>query len=58
LLWFGYRKGAAAETSGLSRDVGWQPLLDLGYTTVRSISFDDTWTGLRFRPAAKVKTVR
>ena len=46
LLWFAYRKGKAAQESGLSRDTGWQPLLSQGFTTVRSIAIDDVWTGL------------
>lgn len=54
-LWFAYRKGAAAKQSGLSRDVGWAALRELGYDTVRSIAFDDEWTGLRFREAWRVK---
>src|ERR1700709_2404800 len=49
LLWFAYRKGAAGKQSGLSRDVGWSALTAAGYETVRSIAFDDLWTGLRFR---------
>lgn len=55
LLWFGYRKGDAAKASGLNRDVGWVSLGDLGFRPVRSISFDDTWTGIRFRRFEKVK---
>lgn len=55
LLWFAYRKGAAGKTSGLTRDQGWDPLVDAGYTTVRSIAIDVNWTGLRFRLARLVK---
>jgi len=55
-LWFAYRKGAAAKQSGLSRDVGWAALSDLGYRGVRSIAFDEVWTGLRFREAWRVKS--
>ena len=58
LLWFAYRKGDAARKSGLSRDVGWASLTDAGFRPVRSIAFDDDWTGLRFRPVALVKTGR
>ena len=58
LLWFAYRKGAAAKKSGLSRDVGWAPLLVQGFETVRSIAFDDEWTGLRFRHSSAVKARR
>jgi len=54
-LWFAYRKGAAAKTSGLSRDVGWDPVRQLGYDTVRSIAFDGEWTGLRFREAWRIR---
>ena len=56
LVWFAYRKGAAAKESGLNRDTGWAPLSDVGWRPVRSISFDDEWTGLRFRPQALVKS--
>jgi hypothetical protein len=55
LLWFGYRKGDAARQSGLSRDSGWDVLAAAGYTPVRSIAFDEEWTGLRFRHARFVK---
>lgn len=50
LVWFAYRKGAAGKASGLSRDAGWEPLRAAGWDTVRSVSIDDDWTGLRFRP--------
>jgi hypothetical protein len=56
VLWFAYRKGAAAKQTGLSRDVGWAALKDLGYRPVRSIAIDTAWTGLRFRETARVKT--
>ena len=47
LLWFAYRKGAAGKAAGLTRDTGWD--------TVRSVSIDDIWTGLRFRAAELIK---
>ncbi len=55
LLWLAYRKGAAAKASGLSRDTGWGTIKAAGWDTVRSISFDEEWTGLRFRPAELIK---
>jgi hypothetical protein len=55
-LWFAYRKGAAAKQSGLSRDVGWAALHALGYRPVRSIAFDEEWTGLRYRETWRVKS--
>jgi hypothetical protein len=54
-LWFAWRKGAAAKQTGLSRDVGWAPLDELGYRGVRSIAFDEAWSGLRFREGWRVK---
>jgi len=55
LLWFAYRKGEAAVESGLNRDKGWESVYARGLRPVRQIAFDGTWSGLRFRPAAKVK---
>jgi len=56
LLWFAYRKGAAAKASGLSRDEGWSVLADANWRPVRSVSIDQIWTGLRFRPVELVKS--
>ncbi|HEY4030062.1 MAG TPA: hypothetical protein VGM25_06935 [Caulobacteraceae bacterium] len=56
VLWFAYRKGAVAKQTGLSRDVGWDALNGLGYRPVRSIAFDEAWTGLRLREAWRVKS--
>ncbi len=55
LLWFAYRKGAAGKTAGLTRDKGWDALEHAGFRPVRSISVDEEWTGLRFRPIEDVK---
>ena len=55
ILWFAFRKGAAGKTGGLGRDVGWEPVKGLGYRPVRSIAFDDDWSGLRFREAWRIK---
>lgn len=50
LLWFAYPKKSGALQSGLSRDSGWEPLLEAGLDSVAQISIDETWTGFRFRP--------
>ena len=55
LLWFAYRKGAAGKAAGLTRDTGWEPLRAAGWDTVRSVSIDDNWTGLRFRADELIK---
>ena len=49
LMWFAYRKGEAGRRAGLTRDTGWEALKSQGFDTVRSIAFDEEWTGLRFR---------
>jgi hypothetical protein len=56
LLWLAYRKGATGKVSGLSRDIGWDAVGQLGFRTVRSVAIDDVWTGLRFRPVELVKS--
>jgi hypothetical protein len=55
VLWFAFRKGAAGKKAGLGRDVGWDAINALGYRPVRSIAFDDNWSGLRFRETWRVK---
>ena len=58
LLWFAYRKGAAAKTSGLSRDDGWTTLAAADWRPVRSVAIDEVWTGLRFKPVTLVKSAK
>jgi hypothetical protein len=55
LLWFAYRKGAAGKKAGLTRDEGWSALEKAGLRPVRSVAFDEEWTGLRFRASDDVK---
>ncbi|WP_052731640.1 hypothetical protein [Devosia geojensis] len=55
LLWFAYRKGEAAAESGFNRDKEWESVYARSLRPVRQIAFDHTWSGVRFRPAAKVK---
>ena len=53
LLWLGFRKGKAGAANGLTRDTGWQALTSRGYDTVRAISIDADWSGLRFRHSSE-----
>ena len=55
LVWVAYRKGTAGRASGLSRDVGWEPLAEAGWRPVRQIAIDAEWSALRFRPKHLVK---
>jgi len=58
LLWFAYRKGSTGKATGLTRDEGWDALAKANWRPVRSVSINDTWTGLRFRPADLAKSDR
>jgi hypothetical protein len=54
LLWWTYPKKTGKMASDLSRDYGWQSLVAHGYQPVTQIAIDDTWSAMRFRPAAEV----
>ena len=51
LLWLAYPKKSSKVESDLSRDVFWDLVSEYGYRPVTQISIDETWSGLRFRPA-------
>jgi hypothetical protein len=51
LAWIGYPKGGKLGTD-LNRDRLAQTLAAHGIQPVRQVSIDDTWSALRFRPAA------
>ena len=51
LAWVGYPKGGKLGTD-LNRDRLAQALASHGIQPVRQVSIDDTWSALRFRPAA------
>ncbi|HEX2863225.1 MAG TPA: hypothetical protein VHN99_01545, partial [Deinococcales bacterium] len=50
LFWFFHPKGSSGRQTNLSRDRGWDALKAASFTQVASVSLDDTWSGLRFRP--------
>jgi len=51
LAWIGYPKGGKLGTD-LNRDRLAQAMTAEGIQPVRQVSIDDTWSALRFRPAA------
>jgi hypothetical protein len=53
-LWFAYPKGTSGAATDLSRDRGWEALSRLGLRPVSQVAVDETWSALRFRPAADV----
>lgn len=51
LAWIGYPKGGKLGTD-LNRDLLVEAISGLGVQPVRQVSIDETWSALRFRPAA------
>jgi hypothetical protein len=59
IVWFAYPKGTSKKyQSEINRDNGWQILGDLGFECVRSVAIDEDWSGLRFRRAEFIKTMK
>lgn len=57
-LWVCYPKGSSGVKTDLNRDAGWGPLFEAGWIVVAIASVDKTWTAVRFRPKALVKSIR
>ena len=52
LIWFAYPKensGKYGQKADISRNSGWEPLMNLGYKGVRMVSIDNDWTAFRVR---------
>src|SRR5262249_55238801 len=56
LLWVCYPKGGKKAGTDLNRDLLWEELGRAGLTGVTLVSVDETWSAMRFRPAAEVGT--
>ena len=54
VLWFAYPKLTSKIKTDIHRDIIRSIAEDYGITTVASISINDTWSALRFRPIDKV----
>jgi hypothetical protein len=52
LLWISYPKISSGVPTDLTRDVLWK--LVPGLRPVSQVAVDDTWSAMRFRPAAEV----
>ncbi|GAB3541698.1 YdeI/OmpD-associated family protein [Pontibacter brevis] len=55
LLWIAYPKKTSGIKTNLNRDNGWETILALGYSGVRQIAIDETWSALRFRHQSERK---
>ena len=58
LVWIAYPKKTSGIGSNLSRDVICAAMSETGWRPVSIVAIDDTWSALRFRPTAQVKTGR
>ncbi|MGA2218683.1 MAG: hypothetical protein ABSG51_11390 [Terracidiphilus sp.] len=57
IVWFAYPKGTSKKYKcDFNRDTGWDVLKAAGFDTVRAISIDEDWTGLRFRRTEFIKS--
>lgn len=55
IVWAAWPKQTSGVETGLTRDAGWDVLVEAGLRGVATVSIDDTWSGLRFRPAQDVR---
>lgn len=56
VLWISYPKKSSRVKTDITRDVGWEVVRQAGWEGVTQIAVDETWSALRFRPAAEVGT--
>ncbi|HLL55867.1 MAG TPA: hypothetical protein VK447_20055 [Myxococcaceae bacterium] len=52
LLWISYPKKSSKVETDLSRDQGWEPVIDAGLEGVTLVSVDGVWSAMRFKPGA------
>jgi hypothetical protein len=55
IFWVTYPKKSSGIQTDLEMMTSWDELTSLGLRVVTSISVDDTWTGLRFKPIEHTK---
>ncbi|WP_162054074.1 YdeI/OmpD-associated family protein [Pontibacter pamirensis] len=55
MLWIAYPKKSSGIKTDLNRDNGWEAIAALGYSGVRQVAIDETWSALRFRHQAERK---
>ena len=58
VLWIAYPKRTSSVRTDLSRDHGWEPIIDSGLDTVSQVSLDETWSALRFRRDPALRKAR
>ena len=48
-LWFAYPKRSGPVRTDITRDRGWEALVEAGFLGVAQVAIDETWSALRFR---------
>jgi hypothetical protein len=56
IVWGAWPKRTSGLDTDLTRDVGWEALSEAGLRGVATVSIDETWSGLRFRPVEDVRS--
>jgi hypothetical protein len=56
-LWFAYPKKTGAIRTDVTRDRGWEPAAAHDLLAVTQVAVDDTWSALRFRRRAEIRTL-
>jgi hypothetical protein len=56
-LWFAYPKKTGAIRTDITRDRGWEPLGAHDLLAVTQVAIDGTWSALRFRRRAEIRTL-
>ncbi|WP_320052546.1 hypothetical protein [uncultured Acetobacteroides sp.] len=56
LLWMIFPKKSSKIQSSISREVGWEPLHEIGYKEIAIASVDENWAALRFRSTSLIKS--
>jgi hypothetical protein len=58
ILWFFYPKRTSGIATDIDRDHGWDALTGAGLRGVRLVSFDNDWSGFRFRNIKYIKSMQ
>ena len=56
LLWMIFPKKRSKIQSSISKEVGWEPLQEIGYKDIAIASINENWAALRFRSSSLIKS--
>lgn len=55
LLWISWPKRSSRVKTDITRDTGWEAITGSGWDGIATVSVDETWSAIRFRPREQVK---